>query len=121
MSKEHTLNSEGITFELFRREAEYVVCIKIKTEPYSNGHGKGDKTHPVIYCRKKGQQKNPEGGIINLPDQGEGVSESLLDCNIVSCVFLKPCEPHGCMELDNYSVKCPDHREPDQSTLCCPE
>jgi hypothetical protein len=60
-------------------ELEDIIRIQIRTEPYKNNYGKGDKARTVFHGRKKGKQKNPEGKIISLPDQGEWVCEPLLD------------------------------------------
>ena len=109
----YSWNPEGKTFKLLRRELEDVVRIQIKTEPYCNNGGKRHKARAVVDDRKKGKQKNPEGSVICLPDQGELVHERLFDGNVVSCVFTKPREPHGGMTFENQSVKHPDQRKPD--------
>jgi hypothetical protein len=70
---------ERIIFKLLRCEIEKVICIKIKNEPDQYNHSKGDKTCTVFNRCKKGQQKNPEGGIIGFSDQGKWVSERLLN------------------------------------------
>ena len=71
--------SEGKTFVLLRLELEDV-DIQISTEPYKNNYGKRYKAHTVVDCRKKkGEQKNPEGSIVSLPNKGEWVSEPLFN------------------------------------------
>jgi hypothetical protein len=64
-------NTERKTLVLLRLELEDVVQIQIYTEPYKNNYGKRDKARTVVDCRKKGQQKNPEGSIICHPNEGE--------------------------------------------------
>ena len=78
LSFNYSWNTEGITFILLRREIEDV-RIQIGTEPYKNNYGKRYKARAVVDCCKEGKQKNPEGKIICLPDEGEWVSEPLLD------------------------------------------
>jgi hypothetical protein len=75
----YSWNTEGKAFELRRLELEDVVRIQIQSEPYKNNDGKRYKARTVFHCRKKGKQKNPKGSIIGLSDQGEWVSEPLLD------------------------------------------
>jgi hypothetical protein len=36
---------------------------------------------------------------------------------VVGRVLAEPCEPHGRMLLDNYSIKHPDNRKPDEARL----
>jgi hypothetical protein len=47
------LNSEGVTFILFRCEVEDIICIQTQTESDKNDDGKGDKTCAVINSCKK--------------------------------------------------------------------
>ena len=75
----YSCNSEGISFELLRRELEDVVRIQIKSEPYKNNYGKRYKARTVVDYRKKGKQKNPEDDIISIPNKPEWVSERLID------------------------------------------
>ncbi len=102
--------------ELLRFELQDVVRVQISAKPYQNNCREGDEAGTVLYDRKKGKQKNPEGGIIGHPDQGEWVSGRLFDGNVVSRDFPKPREPHGCVAFDNQSVKRADDRKPDQAT-----
>ena len=76
-------NTERKTLVLLRLELEDVVQIQIYTESHKNDYGKHDKARTVVDCRKKGQQKNPEGSIIGHPNKGEWVSGPLFDCHIV--------------------------------------
>ena len=71
-------------FVLLRREIEQIVRKQIQNEPYSNNYRKHDKACAVVNDRKKREQKNPEDGIISLPNKGEWVSERLFDENVVS-------------------------------------
>ncbi len=63
------LNSEGITFILLRRKVKGIVRIQARAEPDKDDDGKGDKADAVGNGRKKGNQKNPKGRIVNLSNK----------------------------------------------------
>jgi hypothetical protein len=105
-----------MTVITLRCELEEVVGIQIQTEPYSNDDGEHQKSCAVFNERKEGKQKNPEGEVIHLSNEGERVHESLLNGGVVGGIFSKPCEPHGGVAFEHQSVKHPDHRESDHPT-----
>lgn len=75
---------ERETFILLRGELEDVVGIQVSGEPYQDNDSKDDEAGAVIDHREERQQKNPEGGIISRPDQGERVSCCLFDGCVIS-------------------------------------
>ena len=83
LSFNYLRNSKGITLILLRLEIKGVIRIQIQTEPYGNNYGKHNEARAVVDEGKKGKQKNPEGSVISLPNEGKGVREPLLDGNIV--------------------------------------
>jgi len=70
--------SEGKLFKL-RRLSDNVVGVQIRAEPDNDNDGEQNKPRTVSHCRKKGQQKNPEGDVIGDPDQGQRMGVSLFD------------------------------------------
>jgi hypothetical protein len=64
---------------LLRRELEDIVGIEIDAQPYQNDHSECDIACTIFDGREEGKQKDPEGGIIGFPNEGEGVGEPLFD------------------------------------------
>jgi hypothetical protein len=93
-----------------------MVCIQIQQQSHRDNYGIDDKPRAVRYPREKREQKDPKGGIISRPNERKGVSTPLLDWHVVIRILPKPGEPHGCVVLDDYSIKNSDNRKPYQST-----
>ena len=105
---------------MFWCEIEKVVRVQIKAKPYQYDDCKDNEACPVFHGCKEGKQEDPENGVIGFANKGERVGECLLNGNVVACIFSKPCEPHGRMQFDDYSIDCPNNRNPDHATLLRP-
>ena len=79
----HDSNAEGITFILPWCEVEDIICIQTQTKSDKYDDGKSDKPCPVINDCKKGNEKNPKGGIVNFSYQGQGMRAPLFNRNVV--------------------------------------
>jgi hypothetical protein len=64
---------------LLKRGFKDVVGIQVQYQPDPDDDGKKYEARSIIDQGKKGQQENPEDGIIGLSYQGEWVHEGLLD------------------------------------------
>lgn len=110
-ARHHSWDPEGKAIVLLRREIEYVVGYQVQNQSDTNDDREHNEARAIVDCGEEGDQEEPKGQVVGLADERQRVSEALFDRNIVGCVFLEPCEPHGCVTLDDQSIHHPDNRE----------
>jgi len=104
---------QGKGLGLFWREN--VVPDHIDDGPEDGDDQKRDKGGPVVdHLENAEYDRHPPNQIVR--DHDEPVDGARRGRCRISRLFAEPCEPHGCMLLNDHSVEHPDYHDPDEAS-----
>jgi hypothetical protein len=109
-------NSKRKCFILLERGLIYVVCIYVEEHSQEDHDGKQDKSRAVVNYPKEGQQEDPEHEVIKESNYPAGIRGRLVYLIWITRLLAKPCEPHGRMVLNQWSIYKTDDGQPDHPT-----